>query len=105
MTLDGVPLHRVDRSALRQRVIAVPQDPVFLPDSTSIKANLDAFNVSTDDECQGVLKTVDLWKWAQERGGLAAPMSADMLSQGQKQLFSLGRAILRRRIRSREACA
>jgi ABC-type multidrug transport system fused ATPase/permease subunit len=39
------------------------------------------------------------------QGGLDKGMSADTLSQGRKQLFSLARAILRRRIRNREACA
>ena len=105
ITIDGVPLNRVDRSTLRQRVIAVPQDPVFLPDGTSFKENLDPFNASTDSECRDVLETVDLWRFVEERGGLDKGMSADTLSQGQKQLFSLARAMLRRRIRSREARA
>lgn len=106
MSIDGVPLHRVDRSTLRRRVIAVPQDAVFLPDGTAFKANLDPFGVSTDAECRAVLETVDLWGFVEERGGLAAGMSADTLSQGQKQLFSLARAILRRRVRGgRDAAA
>jgi ABC-type multidrug transport system fused ATPase/permease subunit len=36
-----------------------------------------------------------------QRGGLAAALSPDMLSQGQKQLFNLARAVLRCRIRAR----
>lgn len=100
--IDEIPLHRIDRSTLRQRIIAVPQDPVFLPDGTSFQTNLDPFNASTEDVCQIVLEIVNLWPFVQERGGLGAGMSADTLSQGQKQLFSLARAILRRRIRAAE---
>jgi ABC-type multidrug transport system fused ATPase/permease subunit len=44
---------------------------------------------------------VDLWPFVQERGGLNAGMSASTFSAGQRQLLSLGRALLRRRIRAR----
>lgn len=102
IAIDDVPLYRIDRATLRQRIIAVPQDAVFLPDGSSFKMNLDPVSVSSDLECTSVLDTVGLWPFVTERGGLAAGMSPDTLSQGQKQLFSLARAILRRRIRSRE---
>ncbi|KUI53479.1 Canalicular multispecific organic anion transporter 1 [Cytospora mali] len=100
--IDGVPLYRIDRAILRQRIIAIPQDAVFLPEGSSFKLNLDPFVVSSDLECKSVLETVGLWAFVTERGGLAAGMSPETLSQGQRQLFSLARAILRRRIRSRE---
>lgn len=101
INIDGLPLHKIDRQVLRQRIIAVPQDAVFLPDGSSFKANLDPFDVSSEVECRSVLETVDLWSFTSEMGGLWASMSADTLSQGQKQLFSLARAILRCRTRSR----
>ncbi|KAL3424167.1 ABC transporter [Phlyctema vagabunda] len=105
ITIDDIPLHKIDRTTLRQRIIAIPQDPVFLPSGTSFMSNLDPFNTSTALECQSVLETVGLWPLIEQRGGLDEGMSADTLSQGQKQLFSLARAILRRRIcaRQREA--
>ncbi|KAL7904487.1 ABC transporter [Trichoderma velutinum] len=101
MTIDGLPLHTMNRDILRQRLIAVPQEAVFLPDGTSWKANLDPFHIASDADCQSVLETVDLWALATKRGGLAASIAGDTLSQGQKQLFSLARAILRRRLRTR----
>ncbi|KAK7747489.1 hypothetical protein SLS53_001744 [Cytospora paraplurivora] len=100
--IDGVPLSRIDRAILRQRIIAIPQESVFLPDGSSFKSNLDPSGVSFGMECQEVLETVGLWSFVTERGGLAAGMVPDTFSQGQKQLFSLARAILRRRVRSRE---
>ncbi|KAF5267203.1 hypothetical protein FOXYS1_1935 [Fusarium oxysporum] len=99
--IDGVPYSRVDRSALRRRLIAVPQDPVFLPDGSSIKDNLDPFNVASDLECLAVLEDVRLTRFANDRGTIHAGMRADELSAGQKQLFSLGRALLRRRVKQR----
>ena len=100
--IDNTPLHRIDRPTLRQRIIAVPQEAVFLPDGSTFQANLDPFNVSTSEECQSVLVAVDLWQFIQERGGLNSGMNAGTLSAGQRQLMSLGRALLRRRVRARE---
>lgn len=105
--IDETPLHRIDRTALRQRIIAVPQEAVFLPDGTTFQANLDPSSgggggvSSTADECRAVLAAVGLWEFVRERGGLGAGMSAGTLSAGQRQLMSLGRALLRRRVRAR----
>lgn len=101
--IDDVPLHRIDRHVLRQRIISVPQEAVFLPDGSSYKSNLDPFACSSDLEYRSVLEMVNLWSFVSERGGLLAGMTASTFSQGQKQLFSLARAILRCRVRSRDA--
>lgn len=100
VVIDGTPLHRIDRSVLRQRIIAVPQEAVFLPDGSTFQANLDPLNGSTPKECRDVLVAVKLWNFVQERGGLEAGMSPGTLSAGQRQLLSLGRALLRRRKRA-----
>ncbi|OTB09427.1 hypothetical protein M426DRAFT_18072 [Hypoxylon sp. CI-4A] len=99
--IDNTSLRRIDRATLRQRIIAIPQDVVFLPDGSTFQENLDPYNLSTVAEAQAVLEVVDLWSFVQERGGLEAGMTAGTLSQGQRQLFSLARAVLRRRIRAR----
>lgn len=101
ITIDQTPLRRINRAALRERIIAVPQEAVFLPDGSTVQANLDPSGVCTSEECQAVLAAVGLWSFVQERGGLAVGMSAGTLSAGQRQLLSLGRALLRRRIRAR----
>lgn len=97
--IDDIPIHKMDRAILRQRIITLPQEPVFLPDGSSFLSNLDPLGASTEDECRQVLEAVQLASLIEH---LHADMSADSLSRGQKQLFSLARAILRRRIRSRE---
>ena len=99
-TIDHTPLHRIDQATLRQRILAVPQEAVFLPDGSTFRANMDPLDISTPEECQSVLAAVGLWQFDQERGGLDAGMSVGTLSAGQRQLLSLGRALLRRRIRA-----
>ncbi|KAF9773762.1 hypothetical protein IL306_008390 [Fusarium sp. DS 682] len=103
MKIDDILLHQIDRATLRKRIICIPQDAVFLPDGSSVKANIDPYNAATDAECFNVLNTVRLSGFVQDKGSLNAGMNADDLSAGQKQLFSLGRAILRRRVRDRLA--
>ncbi|KAH8655419.1 P-loop containing nucleoside triphosphate hydrolase protein [Xylariales sp. PMI_506] len=99
--IDNTPLSRINRSALRQRLIAVPQEAVFLPDGSSFQANLDPTGTSTADECESALLAVGLSEFVRERGGLTAGISAGTLSAGQRQLLSLGRALLRRTSRAR----
>ncbi|KAH7371052.1 P-loop containing nucleoside triphosphate hydrolase protein [Pyrenochaeta sp. MPI-SDFR-AT-0127] len=101
IVIDDIPLHKINRSALRQRIIAVPQEAVFLPDGSTYMTNLDPFNASTPDECEAVLTAVGLWSFVEDRGGLHAGMSASTLSAGQRQLMSVGRALLRRKIHAR----
>lgn len=50
-----------------------------------------------------MLESIGLWVFVQERDGLDAPVSTGTFSAGQKQLFSLGRALLKRIIRGRSS--
>ncbi|XXG95509.1 hypothetical protein Hte_001773 [Hypoxylon texense] len=99
--IDNTSLRRLNRSLLRQRIIAIPQDVVFLPDGSTFLENLDPYNVSTAADAEAVLEAVGLWAFVRDRGGVEAGMTTSTLSQGQRQLFSLARAVLRRRVRAR----
>ncbi|KAI8628802.1 putative ABC multidrug transporter [Xylariaceae sp. FL1651] len=99
--IDNIALERLDRITLRQRIIAVPQDVVFLPDGSTFFTNLDPFQLATQEDAESVAKIVGLWDFITDQGGLEAGMIAGIFSQGQRQLFSLARAVLRRRIRAR----
>lgn len=101
VVIDNTLLCRINRLALRQRIIAVPQEAVFLPDGTTYMTNLDPSNASSAEECEAVLRSVGLWSFVEERGGLHAGMAVSTLSAGQRQLMSLGRALIMRRIRAR----
>lgn len=101
VTVDGISLEKINRSALRQSIFAMPQEAVFLPDGTTFHLNLDPSGVSTLKQCEDALALVGLLPFVQERGGLTAGMDAATLSAGQRQLMSLCRVLLRRRIRAR----
>ncbi|KAK4122121.1 P-loop containing nucleoside triphosphate hydrolase protein [Parathielavia appendiculata] len=103
IAIDSLPLTSISRNHLRARILALPQEPVFLPSGTPTRTNLDPQHAASESDCVSALQAVSLWEFISARGGLDAPLSPDTLSQGQKQLFNLARAILRRRLRARDS--
>jgi ABC-type multidrug transport system fused ATPase/permease subunit len=101
ITIDGTPVRKIHRDTLRQRVIAMPQEMVFLAGGESFRTALDPYSRNTDEECQFALEQVGLWSVIQNLGGLQTEMTKDVFSQGQKQLFSLAIAIIRARLRKK----
>ncbi|KAK3365047.1 ABC transporter [Lasiosphaeria ovina] len=101
ISIDGIPIHRIHRTTLRRRIIAVPQDPAFLPGRSTVKANLDPSNTTSDSDCMAALEAVQLTSLVSEPGRLHQELNVDTLSAGQQRLFALARAIVRSRPRAR----
>lgn len=91
--VDGIDISDVCTQALRTRVTFVAQDPILFPGS--IRLNLDPTGEYTDAECADVLQRI-----CSRRHGwnLSTRIEAGgrNLSQGQRQLIGLTRAVLRR---------
>ncbi|TIA36906.1 putative multidrug resistance protein [Aureobasidium pullulans] len=105
--VDDIDISTIPRQQTRESIIAIPQDPYILSGTVRFNAAPHAAPFSnTNSEVSGesfpdrniiaALERVDLWDLVSGRGGLDASMSDLGLSQGQKQLFCLARAILRR---------
>lgn len=90
--IDGIDISTVSKQALRSRVTFLAQDPVLFPGS--MRKNLDPLEEYSDAACESVLsKIAGRHNWTLstniEAGGKG-------LSQGQRQLVGLARAMLRR---------
>ncbi|KAF5599389.1 multidrug resistance [Fusarium pseudoanthophilum] len=97
LSIDSVPLSSISPQTLRERIITVPQDPVFLPIGSTVKQNLDPLGAATAEQCREVLQATDLWDMVESQGGLDSLLSESSLSQGQKQVFNIARAVLKRK--------
>lgn len=90
--IDGVDLSAVNKQTLRTKITFLAQDAVLFPGS--LRKNLDPLNEYDDDACEAALRQAcknqgfDL-ETKIEAGGRN-------LSQGQRQLIGLARAVLRR---------
>jgi ATP-binding cassette subfamily C (CFTR/MRP) protein 1 len=95
ITIDDIDVLAIPRKVLRERLTVIPQEPIFL--KGSIRENLDPLDSADDSAAEAVLKKVGLWTIVTNAGGLDTPMETDdLLSHGQRQLFCLARAMLRR---------
>lgn len=90
--IDNINIADVSTQALRTRVTFVAQDPVLFPGT--IRLNLDPTNEFSDQECAEVLdRLCGRYCWNLETKIEAGGKN---LSQGQRQLIALTRAVLRR---------
>lgn len=101
VTIDNVSTSDVTRQHLRSRITVISQDPVELPGSVRYNliifdsANETSQNTVVDDAIiQEALSQVGLWEHISTNGGLDADFLTLGLSQGQRQLFCLARAVL-----------
>ncbi|KAF8717299.1 P-loop containing nucleoside triphosphate hydrolase protein, partial [Rhizoctonia solani] len=122
--IDGLDITKISLQDLRSKITIIPQDPVLF--SGTVRENLDPFRQHTDAECLDVLHRVQLTApviSARTTPGSTRPPSPTSypyddeglldsrltvslhtrvsagganFSQGQRQLFSLARALLRR---------
>lgn len=91
--LDGSELRTVDLKTLRSGITVIPQDPYLFQDT--LRNNLDPIQLKSDQEIIETLKDIGLWAKF-EKNGLKSVIdqSGSNLSQGEKQLLCIARALL-----------
>lgn len=97
VSIDGVDTAKLGLSLLRSSMSIIPQDPFMF--SGSVRHNLDPFERHNDAELWEVLRDVNLKHVISEledKLGAKVMDNGANFSQGQKQLFCLARAMLRR---------
>lgn len=92
--VDGVDTSTISRQVIRGRLNTLPQEPFFL--HGSVRENLDPLRDANDERLVQVLGCVRLWEFFEARGGLDEDMNDETLSHGQRQLFCLARAMVKR---------
>lgn len=91
--IDGLDVSSIPRSDVRSALNIVPQEPYFFYQKVS--ENLDPSGTVTQEAMREALQEVQMLDVVDSRGGLESDLNAETLSQGQKQLLALARAMLR----------
>uniref|UniRef100_A0A7R9WD62 ABC transporter domain-containing protein n=2 Tax=Pseudictyota dubia TaxID=2749911 RepID=A0A7R9WD62_9STRA len=97
IVIDGVDVLRVGLDDLRSKLGIIPQNPVLF--SGTIRSNLDPFDEYEDKELWSALDGCGMRAAVEAMpDGLSGTVAeyGDNLSQGQRQLLCLGRALLRK---------
>ena len=92
--IDGVDISQVGLDDLRNKITAIPQDPMLF--KGTLRENMDLLNRYTDPQLWESLEKVCLKSKFEGENGLdfAIKDGGENLSAGEKQLLCIGRAIL-----------
>ncbi|GMH09352.1 hypothetical protein Nepgr_011193 [Nepenthes gracilis] len=96
--IDSIDISTIGLHDLRSQLGIIPQDPALF--SGSVRYNLDPLSEHTDQELWEVLEKCQLQYAAREKGGGLDSLvihDGSNWSMGQRQLFCLGRALLKKR--------
>ena len=96
ITLDGIDIARVNLYQLRSRLAILPQDPVLY--AGTLQYNLDPFSAFSEAAIRACVQRAGLAAFvAAHPAGLARPVAEGgaNVSQGERQLIALCRALLR----------
>ncbi len=93
--IDGIDIASVPLNRLRRSMAIIPQDPTLF--MGSIRSNLDRYSEYTDAEIIASLKQAEMWNYVSSLPeGLQTKLTegGTNLSQGQRQLLCMARALL-----------
>lgn len=94
ITIDGLDLSTLERESVRRQIVGVTEAPFLMPGT--VKENLDPYAEADDQSILSALRNVGLRDLVENIGGLEADMEKLKLSVGQKQLFNIAGALVRK---------
>lgn len=94
--IDDVSIDKIPRDKIRDKIITVGQEQFVLPGS--IRYNIDPTNQYPTQIIINALTSTGLWETVESNGGLDAELTTHVFSHGQRQLFFLARAIVKKDI-------
>ncbi|KAF3389371.1 Multidrug resistance-associated protein 1 [Penicillium rolfsii] len=98
--VDGQDISLLSRSSIRERISCLSQEPFIFPGT--VRQNADPLSVVSSTQIVDALRSVGVWDSIVAHHGstdeevLDSILDESILSQGQKQLFCLARALLKR---------
>ncbi|KAG4291732.1 hypothetical protein FPRO06_12985 [Fusarium proliferatum] len=94
ITIDDVDISTLAKDEVRSRFVVLPQESLIL--SVSIREYAKLFGISDEQEIIQGLKKTGLWQTIEQGGGLDMIASSDTFSHGERQLFAMTLACLKK---------
>lgn len=95
--IDGIDINTIPLQHLRSKISIIPQDAVLF--KGTIRDNLDPFHTLSEEELWSVLSRIHLADIVKQLPGqleFVVVDNGENFSMGQRQLFCLGRAVVRK---------
>ncbi|KAF5553204.1 multidrug resistance [Fusarium napiforme] len=94
ISIDDVEISTLAKDEVRSRFVVLPQESLIL--SVSIREYAKLFGISDEQEIIQGLKKTGLWQTIEQGGGLDMIASSDTFSHGERQLFAMTLACLKK---------
>ncbi|KAF4442024.1 multidrug resistance [Fusarium acutatum] len=94
ISVDDVDISTLAKDEVRSRFVVLPQESLIL--SVSIREYAKLFGISDKQEIIQGLKKTGLWQTIEQGGGLDMIASSDTFSHGERQLFAMTLACLKK---------
>ncbi|KAF4502374.1 multidrug resistance [Fusarium agapanthi] len=94
ISVDDVDISTLAKDEVRSRFVVLPQESLIL--SVSIREYAKLFGISDEQEIIQGLKKTGLWQTIEQGGGLDMIASSDTFSHGERQLFAMTLACLKK---------
>ena len=94
--IDGKDISKVGLKELRKNITVIPQDPSLF--SETLRKNIDPKEQFSDEKIIEILKNFEIWDKFESDSGLNFKIENEgkNLSQGEKQIICMARALLRK---------
>ncbi|KAJ6779285.1 hypothetical protein PWT90_07900 [Aphanocladium album] len=94
LCINGKDITTIPRDKLHAAVVTIPQQPLVIAGTVRDNLLLGSPCLSTDEAIISVLEQLQIWDLIHESGGLDANISSIPLTESQRQLLCIGRALL-----------
>jgi ABC-type multidrug transport system fused ATPase/permease subunit len=93
ISVDDADISNMRPDQVRSRFITLPQEPVLV--AGTVRHNMQLYESSCEDrDMISALDAFGLWDTILAKGGLDVPLTEELLSHGQRQLFCFARSTL-----------
>ncbi|EGX90496.1 multidrug resistance protein, putative [Cordyceps militaris CM01] len=94
ISIDGQDMTAISKDKLQAAIVTIPQQPFLIAGTIRENLLLGSHSPCTGEAIVSVLEQLQIWDRIHERGGLDASIGSVSLTESQRRLLCIGRALL-----------